>query len=156
VLVEGLALLGADVAEEVEQDHDAATYAPKVNREVGRLDWSRTAQELADHVRGMDPVPGAWSSLNGTPVKLSRPVVWTSDDVAALDADGAHANGGPRVAGVEGEPGLVLRVNPGDGVLVAAGEGGVSFLEAQPPGKRRMSVVDWINGRGVESGQRFE
>jgi len=156
VLVEGLALLGAGVAEEVEQDHDAATYAPKVNREVGRLDWTRSARELADHVRGMDPVPGAWSSLDGTPVKLFRPVVWSPDEVAALDADGAQANGGPRSRGADAEPGIVLRVDHGDGVLVATGEGGVSFLEVQPPGKRRMSVVDWINGRGIESGQRFE
>jgi methionyl-tRNA formyltransferase len=41
-------------------------------------------------------------------------------------------------------------------VLVATGDGAVAFAEVQPPGKRRMSAADWINGRGVEAGRRFE
>ena len=52
-------------------------------------------------------------------------------------------------------PGLVVSTDVDDGVLVAAGEGAVAFAEVQPPGKRRMSAADWINGRGVETGQLF-
>jgi methionyl-tRNA formyltransferase len=161
-LVEALALLGAGVVEEVEQDDAAATFAPKVSREVARIDWTRPAAEVAAHVRGMDPVPGAWSMLGGEPVKLFRPVVWTEAEVGALDADGPQSNGGPRrPARPEGdvessEPGEVLIADVDEGVLVSAGAGAVAFHEVQPPGKRRMSASDWINGRGIEAGRRFE
>lgn len=155
-LVEGLAILAADAADEVDQDHDAATFAPKVDRETARIDWRRDPEDVAAHVRAMDPVPGAWSTLDGAPVKLFRPVVWSGEEVKALDAGGAPTNGGPRSAGTEAGPGTVLATTPEDGVLVAAGEGGVAFQEVQPPGKRRMDAIDWINGRGVEPGQRFE
>jgi methionyl-tRNA formyltransferase len=155
-LVEGLALLGAGLAEDVEQDDAEATFAPKVNRDVARFDWTRSARDVAAHTRGMDPVPGAWSLLDGVPVKLFRPLVWTVEETEGIALAGSQSNGGPRVHLPDATPGTVLRTAPEEGVLVATGEGGVSFREVQPPGKRRMSVTDWINGRGIEPGQCFE
>ena len=155
-LVEALALMSIGAAEEVEQDHTLATFAPKVNRAVARIDWNRPAGEVACHVRGMDPLPGAWSMLADAPVKLFRPTVWSTEDVESLEAGGQATNGGPRTAQVDVSPGTVLRASVEDGVLVATSSGGVSFHDGQPPGKRRMTISDWINGRGIEPGQRFE
>jgi methionyl-tRNA formyltransferase len=135
-LVETLALLQMGALEEREQDHDLATFAPKVDRTVARIDWARAAAEVANHVRGMDEVPGAWTMHAGEPVKLFRPEALT----------GGHADA----------PGTVLRATPADGLLVAAGSGTVAFAEVQPPGKRRMPVADWIRGRGIAEGARFE
>ncbi|NIP60799.1 MAG: methionyl-tRNA formyltransferase, partial [Gemmatimonadetes bacterium] len=59
-LVEALALLEADAVEEREQDHGAATYAPKVDRETARVDWDGEARDVANWIRAMDEVPGAW------------------------------------------------------------------------------------------------
>ena len=154
-LVESLALLSAGQATEVEQDHQAATYAPKVDRETARIDWSRTAADIALHIRGMDAVPGAWSTLKGAPVKLFRPTVV----VEAVEPAGAPCpagNGGPPPSGEPPAPGTVLRTEPDEGVLVATADGSVLLSEVQPPGRRRMSATDWINGRSVEPGQRFE
>jgi methionyl-tRNA formyltransferase len=134
-LLEALALLGAGALEEREQDHALATYAPKVGRETARVDWTRPAREVAWHVRGMDAVPGAWSGLEGVPVKLFRP--------EPVEAQGP------------GEPGAVLAADAERGLVVAAGEGAVALGEVQPPGKRRMEAQDWIHGRGVRAGQRF-
>ena len=134
-LVEALTLLASGNLEEVEQDHDRATYAPKVDREVARIDWSRPAREVAWHVRGMDMVPGAWSELEGAAVKLFRPEV---------RPDGAGA-----------EPGTVVTADADDWLVVATADGAVAFAEVQPPGKRRMEARAWINGRGVSTGQRF-
>lgn len=155
-LVEALAVMSAGLAEEVEQDHDQATFAPKVDRETARIDWSRSALDVGAYVRAMDPVPGAWTLLDDAPVKLFRPVPWSVEEVRALGSSGPPTNGGPRAEGGDAAPGTVLRTTPEDGVLVATGEGGVAFHEVQPPGKRRMTAADWINGRGVEPGQRFE
>jgi len=152
-LVEALALLAVGQLEEVAQDHAAATYAPKVDRETARIDWTRTAEEIADFVRGMDDMPGAWSELSGAPVKLFRPTV-ASSDPSPLPAD-PTANGGQPPTGVPARPGTVLDAHAERGLAVATDEGVVLFDEVQPPGKRRMSAADWINGRGVHTGQRF-
>ncbi|MDX1648136.1 MAG: methionyl-tRNA formyltransferase [Longimicrobiales bacterium] len=155
-LVEALATIGAGVAEEVEQNHDEATFAPKIDRATARMDWERSGVDLDAHARAMDPSPGAWSPLDGAPVKLFRPTPWSEEEMAALRSDGPATNGGPRSPGEGIEPGTVVATTAEDGVVVSAGAGGIAFLEVQPPGRRRMSAVDWINGRGVEPGQRFE
>ena len=134
-LIEALALLSAGAVTEREQDHRAATFAPKVDRETAHIDWSLPAVDISRHVRAMDEVPGAWSTLGGEPVKLFRPrvEVW---------------------AGSPAPPGTVLAAD--GGLLVAAGAGAVGFGEVQPPGGRRMATADWLRGHRVEAGQQFE
>lgn len=136
-LVEALALMAVDALEEREQDHDRATYAPKIDRSTARVDWQLPAGEVSDHIRGMDEVPGAWSKLEGQPVKLFRPVPEEDRTDAA-------------------PPGAAVLVDDAAGLVVAAGRGAVRLEEVQPPGKRRMRAVDWIRGRGIREGDRFE
>lgn len=132
-VVEALALMEAGEASETPQDHARATYAPKVDRETARLDWTLAAPDVARWIRGMDDVPGAWSPLGaGGAVKLFR----------------------PRVEEAAGTPGAVLAADDA-GVLVACGSGAVRVREVQPPGKRRMSAAEWVRGRGVRAGERF-
>lgn len=133
-LVEALAVMEEGAIREQPQDHERATYAPKVDRETARLDWSLPADEVALWIRGMDDVPGAWSPL-GTKgaVKLFRPEV---------------------VETMGGVPGEVLQADDG-GVTIACGLAAVRVREVQPPGKRRMPAADWVRGRGVAVGERF-
>ncbi len=136
VLLEALALVEMGKAEGREQDHEAATFAPKVDRETARVRWSRTAGELGRWIRGMDQVPGAWSPLGDEPVKLYAPE--------------------PLERVTDAEPGTVVAADPDhDGLVVAAGRGAVRIEEVQPPGKKRMSARDWIRGRGPSRGDRF-
>jgi len=137
-LVEGLALLAGGLANEVPQDDELATYAPKIDRATARIDWTRTAPELERHVRGMDAVPGAWSELDRESVKLFRPRV--------VDRPGAEENS---------MPGMVVVADPKVGLVIASGSGALAIDEVQPPGRRRMPATDWIRGRGVETGSRF-
>lgn len=136
-LVEALALLDAGTVEEREQDHASATFAPKIGRDVARVDWSRPALEIERHVRAMDAVPGAWSELEGAPVKLYRPRI-----------EGEATPPGA-------EPGTVLVADAGEGLILATGRGTLALDEVQPSGRRRMFARDWIVGRGVRAGQRF-
>lgn len=138
-IVEGLALLSAGEVEEIEQDHARATFAPKVDRASARIDWAAPARDIGLLVRGMDTTPGAWTTLDGEPVKLFCPTV--IEDGAAEPV---------------ASPGTVLTADAESGLSVAAGSGCVLFAEVQPPGARRMRVKDWINGRGIEVGRRFE
>ena len=124
-LAERLAAMGADLLVAtvarldeivpVEQDHAAATLAPKLAREDGELSWDLDAGEIDRRVRGLQPWPGATLPLAGGRVKVLR---------------------GRALAG-SGAPGQVLRAGR-DGVEVAAGQGSYLLEEVQPPGRRRM------------------
>jgi methionyl-tRNA formyltransferase len=143
-LLEALTLLSLGEVEERAQDDDRATYAPKVDRETARIDWSRPPRSVVDHVRAMDEVPGAWGELEGEPIKVFR---------AGVAPHGEGSLEAPQGA----PPGTVIDAEAGSGrglgVVVAGGA--VWFGEVQPSGKRRMSVDDWLRGRGVEAGRRF-
>jgi methionyl-tRNA formyltransferase len=136
-LVEALVLLEGGGIEEREQDESHATYAPKVDRATARIDWACEAVAVSNFIRGMDAVPGAWSELEGRPIKFFR-----------SEAD-------PDVI-PEARPGTILEADRDTGLLVATVEGAVLIREVQPPGKQRMEAGAWILGRGATAGQRFE
>lgn len=135
-LVEALAQMEADVLAEEPQVHDHATYAPKMSRDTARLDWRLPAVELDRWIRGCDPLPGAWSELDGNAVQ-----VFGSE---------------PLTASEERAPGTIVRADPKEGLVVAAGAGAIRLQEVKPAGKSRMGVEAWIHGRGVKEGQAFE
>jgi len=139
-LIEALALLEIGELKEVEQDESRATYAPKITREDARLDWTLSAEELDRWIRGLDPVPGAWTTWRGEEVKLYRPL--------------------PVPDKVHGEPpGTILEADPSDptqGLFIACGSGALYAREAKPAGKRRMTSAEWVRGRGPKTGDRFE
>jgi methionyl-tRNA formyltransferase len=133
-LIEALALLDMGEATERAQDDSAATYAPKIGRESARIHWTADATRVAPAVRAFDPRPGAFTTLDGKDVKLF----------------GARAEGtGPAAAGE------VLAVAD-DGMVVACGSGAVRVQQVQPSGQKRMAVGEWLRGRGVSPGHRFQ
>lgn len=137
-LVEALALLEVDEIEEREQDHERATYAPRLTSQDAHLDFQQDAAAVANWIRGTDERPGAWAMHRGQRLKLFRPVV-------REDAGG-------------GEPGAVVQTeDAGDGQLViACGNGAVGVREVQPEGKRRMLAGAWLRGAGAQVGDRLE
>lgn len=116
------------------QDHARATYAPKLDRQMARLDWTLPAIQVARWIRGLDGAPGAWSARDdGEPVKFFS----------------------PRVEVREGTPGEVIEIDEEVGILIAAGHDAVRVREVQPAAKRRMDAGEWVRGRGVRLGDRF-
>jgi methionyl-tRNA formyltransferase len=142
-LLETLALL--EELEPREQDHARATYAPRIHREDARIDWTRSARQVADHVRGMDAVPGAWTAwVDGTddPDDPDGPDR-TDPDGAPLKLFSPRVVSRPAGTG-DAAPGTRI----GEPFVVATGEGGaVAFDEVQPAGKRRMPAEAWARGR---------
>ena len=137
-LIEALALIELGKAEEVPQEEELATYAPKIDRATTRIDWARDARSVVNQVRAYDPRPGAFSMLGDTEIKLF----------------GAHvATEVPK----SGKPGEVVDAGTG-GLLVACGDATAvaRFTHVQPSGKKRMAAEEWLRGRGITVGQRFE
>ncbi len=130
-LIEALTLLQGDAVRPQPQDHTRATWAPKIDRTLARIDWSRDGAGLARLVRAFDPEPGAWAQLGSQEVKLF----------------------GGRTVNESGTPGTVLAV--ADALVVAAGIGALSVTEVQPAGRRRMGVPEWSRRRGIRPGARF-
>jgi methionyl-tRNA formyltransferase len=132
-LIEALTLMSVGAATETEQDSARATFAPKITREMARIDWSRSGTEVARMIRAYDPKPSAYTTLAGADVKVfgARAVANSSD----------------------AEPGTVLLTS--DTLVVACGDGAVSISDVQPSGKTRMRASDWSRGRGVREGDRF-
>lgn len=114
------------------QDDAQATYAAKLSKDEAQLDWGQPADALARAVRAYNPVPGAWTLLDGAPLK-----VWT-----AAVASGA------------GDPGTVLRTDA-EGLVVACGGGALALREIQPAGSKRMTAAAFLAGRPVLPGGRL-
>ena len=123
----------AGVTDPEPQDKSLATKAPRLKKEDGLIDWRRSADELKNHVRGMNPWPRAYTHLpqvGGEPLRL------VVDRVALAEGSG--------------EPGEVLESDKR--LVVAAGSGALELLEVQPAGKRRMPAADWLRGATLEAG----
>jgi len=118
------ALVRGEVPQPIPQDNALMTLAPLLDKEHGRADFTRSAELVCGHLRGVDPWPGGYTLLppglagpEAVPLKLFL----------------------PRRCSGQGRPGEVLGVDR-DGLMVACGEGAVVFPEAQLPGRKRMST----------------
>jgi methionyl-tRNA formyltransferase len=115
------------------QDHSQATYAPKIKKEMGQLDWAKPSRELFNLIRGLNPDPGAFTFFRGKRLKVHRSRVIPGE--------------------FPGSPGEVVDVK--SGLIVKAGDGALELLEVQPEGKKRMSGPDFVRGYRVAKGERL-
>lgn len=133
-----LAVLGATLAVRalaenpppVPQPADGTTYAPKLTRADGRLDWRLDAATLARRVRALNPWPGTFTQLAGETLKV----------LAATAEPGT------------GEPGVTLD----DALMVATGDGALRLARVQAPGRAAMPADAFLRGRPVPAGTRLQ
>jgi methionyl-tRNA formyltransferase len=135
LLVEVVDGLAVGRAEEVPQDEAAATYAARLTREDGHVDWTAPAARVHNLIRGLHPWPHASSVLDGKRLILLE----------------SRLGVGPAPPGA---PGVVLE-SEGDRFVVAAGAGAVRLLRVQPEGKRPLSAREFLAGHRVPAGARF-
>jgi methionyl-tRNA formyltransferase len=129
LLVETLPGLLAGTLEAVPQNHAEATFAPTIKREDERIDWNKTAEQIYNQVRGLNPWPVAFTTYEGK--------VWKIWWVELVQQDGTA-----------GEAGTIVKRET-DGLVVACGAGAVKITELQPEGKKRMSMRDFLQGAGA-------
>ena len=131
------------------QDDAMATYAPRITKEMGRIDWNKTAWEIHNQVRGLEPWPGAYTHLGD---KMMRVVSTTSPGRPDVDAEPMPHSQGNAVAQTPADaPGTILAVGS-EGLLVQAADKPVLIQKIQMPSSRRMLVSDWLNGHTVAVG----
>ncbi len=137
-LNEALGLLQNGTAPRIPQNRDLVTYAGKLGREHGRIDWRLGCVEVERKIRAMNPWPAAHTLVPGAGgnkvLKIFRAIV---------------------VRKTGGIPGQVLKTGP-EGLLVAAGTGSVLVREVQLEGKKRMEAGEFLRGHAFEPGTMLE
>ena len=140
-LLDRLAVLGAGLlsrtldrfaagtVQAVAQDETQVSYAPMLDKTMSAIDWNKTARQVHDHVRGLNPWPVATAELGGTPFKIYETAVVEDGQTAA--------------------PGTVLGLTK-QGLRVACGEGAVEIRTLQAPGGKRMGAPDYFRGHPLE------
>jgi methionyl-tRNA formyltransferase len=121
-LLEALSLLAGGTAARVTQDQQLATYAPKLNREAGRINWNEPAALIERKIRAYNPWPGAFTELENQKLKIFS--------AAIVD--------------LRGKPGEILRRDTE--FVIATSDGALSLIEIQLEGKRRMRAAEFLRG----------
>ncbi len=137
LLLETLLKYDKGQIEPVPQNEEMSSYAPRLSRDDGRIDFNRPVREVYDFIRGNNPWPGAFTGFRGQKLK-----VWQA-----------------KVTGRESgskRPGSILKASPQQGLLVATADYGIKLTEVQLPGKKRMSDRDFVCGYQPEPGERLE
>jgi methionyl-tRNA formyltransferase len=132
LLVTVLDRMSTGIVQETPQDESQATYASRLTKEDGVIDWSRPATAVHNLIRGLHPWPHAFTFLQGRRYILLRSAV---------------------VSGA-GRPGEVVEAT-GDRLTVATGADAVRLLEVQPEGKRPMNAREFLAGHRVGTGDIF-
>jgi methionyl-tRNA formyltransferase len=119
----------------IKQNDEEATFAYNIKREQEKIDWSKTGEEIYNHIRGLNPWPVAYTTLNGQVMKI-----WWGEKV---------------VSSKKGAPGVVLDIEA-DGFIVATGnETAIKITELQPSGKKRMDAAQFLRGTALETGMQL-
>ena len=114
----------------IEQDEDNVVLAPKLKKETGLIDWSNSAQDIRNQVRGLLPWPGAFTYLGAKILKIFK----TETSIV--------------FAGKKHHPGEIVKADK-DGITIACGKGFLRIIELQLEAGRRMSAKDFITGHKI-------
>ncbi|MCD6386622.1 methionyl-tRNA formyltransferase [Candidatus Sumerlaeota bacterium] len=128
------------------QDHSLATYAPKLKKEDGLLDWSLPNEKIICRIKGLYPWPCARTYLKGKLIKLLQAEPSRDSDKELLPVKDAEKI----------TPGTVVGVAKDRGFFVRTGDGFLVITKLQPENKKPMSGIDFVNGGYVKIGSQFE
>ena len=137
LLVKTLKQIEKGTAPRIKQSDDF-TMAPMLNKEISKIDWQeKTAKQIKNLVRGLNPIMGAYSYLNGKKIKFWK--VEVEEDTNSNQ-----------------ENGTVIKANDKEGLYIKAKDGILKIIEIQGENAKRMNANDFLRGNKIEIGQKFE
>lgn len=135
LLIETLRLINDGKVVPEPQDEALATYAGMISKKDGKIDFNKSPDEIERLIRGFDPWPGAFCSLDGETVKI-----WRANAIEETS---------------ENKPGTVVFADE-TGIGICCGGKILKVTEIQAPGKKRMKVSDYLRGHKITKESRFE
>lgn len=143
LLVETLKQIENGTAPREKQGEDY-TVAPMLSKDMAKIDWNhKTAKEIKNLVRGLNPIMGAYTFLNGKKIKFWKVKVAGEDEIHAENL-GFLTNG------------TVITSNPKDGIYIKCKEGILKVLEIQGENAKRMTIQDYLRGNPIQEFDVFE
>ncbi len=130
-LIEAIDMIEKGTAKPEKQDDSLSSYAHMITKEMGRIDWSKSSEEIRNKIRGFNPVTGAYTSFNDEIIKIY-----------AADI----------VSGSDGKPGEIIAVDKKKGFTVRTGSGALLIREIQAKGGKKMNTADYMRGHSIEKG----
>lgn len=112
------------------------SVAPMIFKDDCKIDFMKSAFAICNLIRGVNPTPGAWTTLNDVVYKI-----WRAEEVSDEDFDD--------VDGIE-QPGTVIKSNDKEGLFISTASGIISILEIQAPNSKRMNICDFLRGRPIK------
>ena len=125
--------------EKIAQDDSLAVYAPKIQRDMEKINWEKSAFDIHNLIRGLNPWPGAYTRLGEESLK-----VWLSEIVSSEN-----------VENINDSPGTIINIEKECGIDVQTGQGVIRIVELQQPGKKKMSAKDFLKGANLKKGLSF-
>ena len=124
----------ADGVASHEKQSDDFTIAPMIEKSLGNIDWNMSAVAIRNLVRGLNPMPGAFSYLDGEKIKI-----WMTEVM-------------PDIVQNDIIPGTIIRADDKEGFIVATGDGLLKITEMQMPNAKKMLAVDYLRGNTIALG----
>lgn len=132
-MIESLDLVRDGKAPKISQDHSKATYEYRFKKQLAEIDWSKSADEVYNLIRAVNPAPGAWTSFKGQKLDI-------------YDA---------RKADASGKPGEVISVTS-DGITIAAGSGAVLAKRVRAEAGQKIPAAEFAASTGLKPGDIFD
>ncbi|MGP3777762.1 methionyl-tRNA formyltransferase [Halanaerobium saccharolyticum] len=124
-------------APRISQDDSEATFAYKIDKSLGEIDWNQSAQDIHNLIRGVNPWPGAYTELNNDRIKI-----WKSSLTQQDNSDY--------------QSGTIIKADQDAGILVQTGDGILAIEKLQLPGAKRLKAADFLNGHQLEEKTKFK
>ena len=141
ILVETLDEISKGTAKREKQDENKASLAPMLNKDMSKIDWeNKTAQEIKNLVRGLNPIMGAYTYLNGKKIKF-----W---EVDVVNRDIENIN--------DYKNGTVLISDSKEGIFIKTKQGILKVIQIQGENARKMSIQDFLRGNKIEQFEQFK
>ena len=118
----------------IKQNDEESTYAPMLNKEIAKIDWNKSAEEIHNHIRGMNPWPIATTIYDDKVMKVYESDFETSKSTK--------------------EPGVILKADK-KGIVVSTKEGNLIIKKLQFPNGKPLMVEQFINGNDIEIGKKL-
>jgi methionyl-tRNA formyltransferase len=121
------------------QDDELATYAGKIDKDTGKIDWGKSARDIFNLIRGVNPWPGAYTYYHGDLIKI-----WKAEMLEDINFPGSD------------KPGRIVSAGEEDGLVVKTGKGYLRINELQLAGRRKMSVKEFLRGYNINTDEYFD
>ncbi|MFH1564061.1 MAG: methionyl-tRNA formyltransferase [Nitrospirota bacterium] len=139
LLLKAIKLINEGKPPRIKQEISQVTYAPKLNKENGLIDWKKSAIEIHNLVRGLNPFPVAYTYYNEVHLKNQLLKIWETEII--IDE--------------EGIPGEVVKILKDKGPLIGTGKGCLLIKQLQPANKNKLSGNEFIIGYRIKTGDIF-